>query len=184
MFSKCKVAVEPELSVRGADRHCRDGRDLVALVAMDQPRRLAPWRPGPAPGGHQQKTALFQERQVRPQAPGFLKLHPRVPLPVGDGGLVAPQGALLRLLVCPARVGQAATDVRAVVGDAEFLLKDGGDPSGGPQIVRKPIRPRGGAAAPADVAAGSASAGAPALVSPPGLRGPGDAASHATATWR
>jgi hypothetical protein len=32
--------------------------------------------------------------------------------------------------------------MRGVVGDAEFLLQDGGDPPGRPQIVRKPVRPR------------------------------------------
>jgi hypothetical protein len=71
-----QMAVESEPSVGGADRHRRDGRDLVALVAMDQPRRLPPGRPGPAHGGHQQEAALVQEGQVRPQAPGFFKPAP------------------------------------------------------------------------------------------------------------
>lgn len=66
-----QMAVEPEPSVRRADRHRRDGRDLVALVAMDQPRCLTTRRPGAADRGHQQKAALVQEGQVRPQAPGF-----------------------------------------------------------------------------------------------------------------
>ena len=128
-------------------------------------------------------------RPGTPSGPGlFFKLHPRVPLPAGDRGLVVPPGraAPASRHVEP-RSAKEATDVRGVVGDAEFLLQDGGDPPGRPQIVRNRIRARARTeetALTADVAAGSASAGARTRVSPPGLRDPGDAASHATATRR
>lgn len=75
---KVQMAVEPDPPVGGADRHRRDRRDLVALVAVDQHWRLTARCPRAADRGHQQKAALVQECQVGVQAPGFFLICTQV----------------------------------------------------------------------------------------------------------
>jgi hypothetical protein len=66
-----EVAVETEVLADSADGDRGDGGDLVVVVAVDQPRGFAPRRPGAADRWDEQKAALVQERQVRPQPARF-----------------------------------------------------------------------------------------------------------------
>ncbi len=66
-----EVAVEPEAVAMRADGYGGDRRDSVVVVAMNEERGLAPWRPGAAHCWNEQKAALVQEHEVRPQARRF-----------------------------------------------------------------------------------------------------------------
>ena len=66
-----EVAVQTEAMAQGTHGHCGDRRDLVALVAVDNQRRLAAGSPGAAHGGDEKEAAFVQENYIRPEAPGF-----------------------------------------------------------------------------------------------------------------
>lgn len=62
------MQIEADPAALGTDGNGRNRRDLVALVAVPDDRRLAPGRPRPPDVGDQQEPAFVGTRQVGLQA--------------------------------------------------------------------------------------------------------------------
>ena len=56
--------IQPQALPPGADGHRRDGRDLLAAIAMIDDGSLSAWGPSAAHIGNQKKPAFVKENQV------------------------------------------------------------------------------------------------------------------------
>src|SRR5262245_48901526 len=113
--AQVQVEVQPEAVTARGHGERRDDGDSVMPIAMSKTRSLPDGRPGFADVGDEQESALIEEREMRASACGVFLTGPFLPLPLGDGGFVAPRGHAVPAFPNSSR-GRAATAPRRELG--------------------------------------------------------------------
>ncbi len=109
-----------------------------------QHRGLAARRPGPTAVRTLTQTAFVDEDDRAAFFFGFFfDGRPSLPLPIGNGFLVALQRPARGALRTPIQLPEQFPHVAGVIADAEFLLNQVGHPLAAPQrrLIAQPLRP-------------------------------------------
>jgi hypothetical protein len=109
-------------------------------VVVREDRRGDSRNPGAPAGESEQHATLTQEGEVGAQTWGFFSRRPRVTFPVGDGLLVALDGAALGYLITPVPATHALPDARRMVAHAKVRVKHRRQALHGPQFVGEASR--------------------------------------------
>ena len=129
-----EMEIQPQALAPRTDRHRRDGRDLVVLVAMAEEGRLSPGCPRAPEGRNQEKAALVQEGQMGVQALAFFLGRTTDTAPLGDRRLIGFDRSAFGFLARPMEPGQESSHVGPMKAYAELAPDHLGNAGRGPEI--------------------------------------------------